>query len=769
MQKKSIIAIILIILVLITAILFFRGSGQPSKEMKTYNAAGTYNEKATYQNGQITVAGVTIENTTFTGNVLVDEAVGEGDVHFANCDVKGEVLIKGGGDTIYFDGGSYQRISVEKKGVKIVLLGDAKIETLDAKEACIIVADGNSQIKNMIVEETAGRTSITSQDKGIIENILAKGPADIVLNTPAKTVSFGPDAIGSTLITNAVVDKVQTEAKVDLTFNADVGALIITGSAEGTTVTLGNNATIKAMATDTKVEINGEGSVTSVTTNNEANITGSVIPGVITITPKPVVPDPTGGYMVSTATAKTAKTAKTTISDNTNASWSFEQNSADNFNDTMTVEPLSNSVIPAENTPIPPLPGEPLSNPVIPAESAPIPPLPLVPALPGTIEVTQVLVDPVKADLLMGSTLALKATVLPENATNKNITWESTDTKIATVDNGLVTPVSNGDVTIRTRSVNGLTIGSCKVTVMTNITAVTMIDTLDAINNNIAKTIDYNADYNLPIIVIAQGFGTETLPCSVNWNPISADTKKVGETTYIGTLTMPGGYVNNDSIKPEIKLTVKPQPVITGTSTLTSQRIYLNGDPTELKVDATVTEGKTLNYQWYQKTKDALGNDINNTPIDGATGSTYNPPVSTTPGTLYYYCTITAENAEPVTVFAGTVVTGTNKANPITLSELPKINTQPVSIASTPPSTPIPLLVVASVDNGGTLSYQWYENTKEVNADGTAISGANDPTLNTNAKVNPGTTYYYVEITNTQAGCSPVTAVSLPVSVTVVP
>ncbi|WP_331553481.1 Ig-like domain-containing protein [Acetobacterium sp.] len=765
MQKKSIIAIILIILILITAILFFRGSGQQSNEMKTYNAAGTYNEKATYQNGKITVAGVTIENTTFTGNVLVDEAVGEGAVHFTNCDVKGEVLIKGGGDTIYFDGGSYQRISVEKKGVKIVLLGDAKIETLDAKEACIIVADGNSQIKNMIVEETAGRTSITSQDKGIIENILAKGPADIVLNTPAKTVSFGPDAVGSTLITNAVVDKVQTEAKVDLTFNADVGALLITGSAAGSTVTLGNNATIKAMATDTKVEISGEGSVTSVTTNNEANITGSVIPGVITITPKPVVLDPTGGYMVSTATAKTAKT---TILDNTDAFWSSEQNSVDNFNDTMTVEPLSNSVIPAENTPISPLPGEPLSNPVIPAESAPIPPLPLVPALPGTIEVSQILVDPVKADLLMGTTLALKATVLPENATNKNITWESTDTKIATVDNGLVTPVSNGDVTIRARSVNGLTIGSCKITVMTNITAVTMIDTLDAINNNIAKTIAYNADYNLPIIVIAQGFGTETLPCSVNWNPISADTKKVGETTYIGTLTMPGGYVNNDSIKPEIKLTVKPQPVITVTSTMTSQRIYLNGDPGSLKVDATVTEGKTLSYQWSQKTKDSLGHDIT-ANIPGATGSTYDPPVSTTAGTTYYYCDIAAENAVPVAVFPGTVVTGANEAIPTALAELPKIDTQPLGAGNIAPSSPVSLSVTASVLNGGTLTYQWFENKSEVNADGLAIAGANGPKLDTSAKADLGTTYYYVEITNTQAGFSPVTSVSLPVSVTVVP
>lgn len=743
MQKKSIIAIILILLVLITAILFFQSVGVNSSEMKTYNASGTYNEKATYKNGQITVSGVTIENATFTGNVLIDEAISEGNAHFINCDVKGEVLIKGG-DTIYFDGGSYQRITVEKKGVKIVLLGDAKIETLDAKKACIVVANGNSQIKNMIVEITAGRTSITSQDKAIITNILANGPADIVLNTPTKTITFGSDAAGSTLISNAVVDKVQTEAKVTLTFNSNVGALILTGAGEGTTITLGNNAIIASMATDTRVEINGEGSVTNVTTNNEANITGSVIPDIIYITPKPVVVDPMGGYKISTSTIKT-----TTSGGSSNTSWVSEQ--------TWTgIASNASSSVPQSST-------------VIPIEAPLIPPLQPIPAPPVAIDVTSVTIDPLSAELLMGSTLMINATVLPDNATNKTITWESSDIKIATVTNGLVTPVANGDVIITARTQNGTNAGSCKITVKTNITAVTMIDTIDAVNNSISKTIDYNAGYSLPVIVIAKGFGTETLPCSINWNPASADCKKVGETTYTGTLTMPGDYVNKDSIKPEIKLTVKSQPLITVTSTLTSQRIYLNGDPTELKIDATVTEGKTLRYQWSQKTKDSLGNDVETT-LGGATGSTYDPPVSTNAGSIYYSCLLTAENAEPITVFVGTVVTGTTVANPIALAELPKINTQPVSIGNVSASAPITLTVDASVDNGGTLTYQWYESTKEINADGTAVAdGTNtSSSLNTSAKASVGTTYYYVEITNTQAGFSSVTSVSLPVSVTVI-
>ncbi|WP_050740722.1 Ig-like domain-containing protein [Acetobacterium bakii] len=740
MKKNSIIAIVLILLILVTAILFVRGCEQQSSEIKTYGVAGTYTEKATYKNAEITVPGVTIENATFTGNVLVGESVGEGDVHFTASEVKGELLIQGGGDAIYINGGSYQQITVDKLGVKLVLLGDAKVETLTARQPCIIIATENSYVKNMIVEKTAGRTSIISQDSAIIENIQAQGPADIVLNTPTKTVSFGPDAVGSILETNAVVDKIETEARVELNINANVGALLLTGAGKGTVVTLGNNAVIAAIGTDALVVINGEGSITAATTNNAANLTGSVVPDVIYTTAKPVVTDPKGGYMVSTSTVKTTSSGSSTLN-----SWSGS-GSSNGFTSSSEENSSYRLIVPAE------IPG------VLPAPPALI--------VPGTIGVASVAITPVSSELLMGNTLALTATVLPENAANKTVSWESSDTRIATVANGLVTPITNGDVSITARTQDGSKTAVSNLSVKTNITAVMMIDTITAVNNTISKTIDYNASNTLPVVVIAQGYGTETFPVSVNWTPTNADTKKVGETTYLGTLTLPGGYLNTDAVQPVIQLTVKPQPIITVTSLLTSQRIYLNGDPSEFKAVATVTEGKTLSYQWSQTTKDINGIDVNTT-LAGATGASYDPPVSTTPGTIYYYCDITAENAAPVKFFAGTVVTGPTAANPAALAELPAVTTQPIAIASTPLSAPMNLSVTASVVNGGSLSYQWFEQTKAVNAEGTAIPGATGATLSTTAKAVPGTTYYYAEITNTQADTSAVTAVSLPVSVIV--
>ena len=57
-----------------------------------------------------------------------------------------------------------------------------------------------------------------------------------------------------------------------------------------------------------------------------------------------------------------------------------------------------------------------------------------------------------------GETVKLSATITPNNATNKTITWSSSDTKVATVDsNGNVKAVKDGTVKITAKTVNGKT------------------------------------------------------------------------------------------------------------------------------------------------------------------------------------------------------------------------------------------------------------------------------------------------------------------------
>ena len=81
------------------------------------------------------------------------------------------------------------------------------------------------------------------------------------------------------------------------------------------------------------------------------------------------------------------------------------------------------------------------------------------------VQVTDVELDITQKALNVGDTFTLTATVKPDNATDKSVTWSSSNTSVATVDeNGVVTAVSEGTATITATASNGVE-ASCTVTV----------------------------------------------------------------------------------------------------------------------------------------------------------------------------------------------------------------------------------------------------------------------------------------------------------------
>lgn len=82
-----------------------------------------------------------------------------------------------------------------------------------------------------------------------------------------------------------------------------------------------------------------------------------------------------------------------------------------------------------------------------------------------TINVTSISLNPFKITLGTGTQQTITATVLPNNATDKTITWQSANPSIATVEQGVVTGVSAGTTTITASSLDGEITASCIVTV----------------------------------------------------------------------------------------------------------------------------------------------------------------------------------------------------------------------------------------------------------------------------------------------------------------
>ena len=84
----------------------------------------------------------------------------------------------------------------------------------------------------------------------------------------------------------------------------------------------------------------------------------------------------------------------------------------------------------------------------------------------GTIHVTSVSLDKTSLELTEGETARLTATVLPETATNRNVTWSSNAPGVATVDSsGKVTAVAPGTATITVTTQDGNHTAACTVTV----------------------------------------------------------------------------------------------------------------------------------------------------------------------------------------------------------------------------------------------------------------------------------------------------------------
>ena len=72
-----------------------------------------------------------------------------------------------------------------------------------------------------------------------------------------------------------------------------------------------------------------------------------------------------------------------------------------------------------------------------------------------SVESIQLTTEGGKTNVAAGSTLAVRATVLPANADFQALTWSSSDTSVATVSNGFVKALKDGVVTIKATAIDG--------------------------------------------------------------------------------------------------------------------------------------------------------------------------------------------------------------------------------------------------------------------------------------------------------------------------
>ena len=155
----------------------------------------------------------------------------------------------------------------------------------------------------------------------------------------------------------------------------------------------------------------------------------------------------------------------------------------------------------------------------------------------------------------IGETALLRATVLPEDADNKNVRWESSNEKVATVENGIVTCKGYGTAEISATTEDGDFTAVCKVTAERKEILPTSI-TLDKadVTMNVGETTKLKADV----------WPTDADNKSVIWNSDNEDIAKVSSDGVVTAVkagkTKVYATTQANNLKAECEITVL-QPV----------------------------------------------------------------------------------------------------------------------------------------------------------------------------------------------------------------
>jgi len=202
----------------------------------------------------------------------------------------------------------------------------------------------------------------------------------------------------------------------------------------------------------------------------------------------------------------------------------------------------------------------------------------------------------------------LDATITPSNATNKALTWTSSDESVATAEGGIVFGLKEGSTDVTVTTVDGGFKDVCKVTVTASsqkieVLAVTMKETAASLQIGEEKTL------------------------TVNFIPTNATNKHLTWTT------------TNANIASVDKDTGKVKGVASGTATITAttdNQKYCTCEISVLDewVDYTSLPESRLNHDYVNKTffEDGIGQVTLLTPIDGDTA--HFTPVSGSSNTI---------------------------------------------------------------------------------------------------------------------------------------
>ena len=167
--------------------------------------------------------------------------------------------------------------------------------------------------------------------------------------------------------------------------------------------------------------------------------------------------------------------------------------------------------------------------------------------------VTSITLDKTSASLKAGETVTLTATVNPDDATDKTVTWSTTDAMVATVNNGVVTAKKVGTATITAKA--GDKTATCEITVVaTPVTSISLDKTSAQLKAGETVTLTATVNPDDATDKTVTWSTTDATVATVDNGVVTAKkvgtatiTAKAGDKTATCTIT-----VSQDGLNPEI-------------------------------------------------------------------------------------------------------------------------------------------------------------------------------------------------------------------------
>lgn len=138
--------------------------------------------------------------------------------------------------------------------------------------------------------------------------------------------------------------------------------------------------------------------------------------------------------------------------------------------------------------------------------------------------------------LKVGDTNTLTATVLPSNASNKGVSWSSSNSSIATVSAGTVTGVAPGTCTITVTTSDGGYTATCNVTVVSALTPVTSV----SLNTNSALIGSQGTTATHTVQLSATVLPANATDRSVSWTSSNTSIATVSSSGLVTAGSTPG-------------------------------------------------------------------------------------------------------------------------------------------------------------------------------------------------------------------------------------